>query len=193
MADDRLARLERASATDPSAREALQATADRYRDPADVLRDKLSSAYVGIQRAVDYYHGDCDDANSCDVSAAMRHGYYLWAAHLLSDATDECPKLDKAWDRINREATELGGPDGLALLGRILDSERDGLCDVEHLECSECNAVCWDASPGDSCGNCLAILTKACAGCGNASQGIDLEPAANGEGDICVDCQEFEG
>jgi hypothetical protein len=36
-------------------------------------------------------------------------------------------------------------------------------------------------------------FAEPCAGCGNASQGIDLAPAANGEGDICEDCRGFEG
>lgn len=86
----------------------------------------------------------CHD-NSCDIRAAMEHGFYLWAGHLLTGAT-ECPETEAAFLAINPSREEL-------------DKECEELLEsVPHLKCKSCNAICWDAEPGQACGNCLAPL-----------------------------------
>ena len=98
-----------------------------------------------LRRALQREH-PCDD-NSCDIRAAMRAGCYLWAAHLLSGATDEgieetCAILDK-----------------LKPAERTLEAERKKLLKVPHVNCEHCNAYIWDAHAPVHCDNCGKVAT----------------------------------
>ncbi len=84
--------------------------------------------------------------NACDIDAAQRAGCYLWAAHLLTGATDE--GIDET-ERIYAKLSPSGHR------SRRLEAERKRLLRVPHSEC-ECGAIVWD-SVGSRCGNCGGV------------------------------------
>lgn len=109
-----------------------------------------NTLYGDILRAVDTEH-PCSD-HSCDIAAAMDAGYILWAAHLLSGAT-ECPETEKALDAYFRHHGDVA-------YRRNLEDERLSLLGVPHVQCEDCGAINWELSGymPETCGNCCASL-----------------------------------
>jgi hypothetical protein len=113
-----------------------------------------------LRAALEAEHVERCGSSSCDIQAAFDHELYLWAAHLLVNATDE-----------GIEQTE-------ELLGAIdpsekdLDAERDYLVrSVRHATCPACNAVNWSrdhfVNAVERCSNCGRDFSlHTCAACG---------------------------
>lgn len=94
-------------------------------------------------------HGDCDNA-TCDIAAALRYGYALWAVELYSGAVED-DKFASLYASLPKVFAEMA------------EEERVAMCDTLcHRECTGCNAVTWcepeEASHFDTCDNCLAVL-----------------------------------
>ena len=95
------------------------------------------------------------DCNYCDISAALRAGFVLSAAHLLLGAT-ECPAVEAYLDR------EGGIPERRD--GWPLDWDKWVEWFHENsVECSKCGAFCFNDefcpnTFGDTCDNCGAEL-----------------------------------
>lgn len=83
---------------------------------------------------------DCHDNNTCDVNAAFHHECYLWAAKLLTSAT-ECPETEAALADFD--------PDE-----ETLEEERAKLLAMPHMTCGRCNAILWTEEARATCGNC---------------------------------------
>lgn len=92
-------------------------------------------------RALKDEHCSRCEQNCCDICAAYENRNYLWTAHLLTSATDDCEGTEKAYLELDPSAEEL-------------DKERDDLLEIPHLKCADCNAICWNATHGDMCDNC---------------------------------------
>lgn len=110
--------------------------------------NQLEALRSALRTALEEEHPEhlCHN-NTCDISAAIRHELYLWAARLLISATD-CPVTEQAF---------LTYYDGDKEGGFIHDYERERqeLLEVPHVRCPACNAVVWEPdSYGDTCGNC---------------------------------------
>ena len=111
---------------------------------------KLSSLRSELSDALEGDHYNCSD-NCCDISAAMNEGLYLWAAHLLTGAT-ECEATERAYARYQRAQRP-------AAFQRALEAERVALCALPHQECRSCNSIVWNGED-ETCGNCLARLPR---------------------------------
>lgn len=116
-------------------------------------RDKLSRALVQDH----CYLGDDNCDTACDIHAAWKGGYVLWAAHLLMGAT-ECPHVEAFFD-------PRAGPYGVEVPWAAIDAERDAFVEnTPHIACGDCNATNWDVKYGDRCGACGKPLLKASPG-----------------------------
>lgn len=83
--------------------------------------------------------------NACDIGKAMDCELYLWAARILTGAT-ECPRTTRVYSLINPTEAEL-------------EEEREALLQEPHGQCPKCNAVVWFGDYYDAtvtCGNCHA-------------------------------------
>lgn len=123
--------------SDPLTLESIDDVEDRYtdgevdkRDPDDRLREALEAEHP---------EQTCNN-NTCDITKAMSEGLYLWAAHLLTGAT-ECPRTEKA--------LALRAP-----TKQELDNECTELLECPHMRCSECNAIVWTDGDKVVCGSC---------------------------------------
>lgn len=105
----------------------------------------VRSLRLDVAEAVEFEH-DCDE-NSCDISAAMAHGYPLAAAHLLTGATDELHVLDAVLG-----AHTFNGDDVHAAMLADFDQWCENL--PAHWEC-DCGAIIWE-DDDTYCGNCGA-------------------------------------
>lgn len=119
---------------------------DRYtrdeiskRDPIDRLREALEAEHSE-------YECNNNNNNTCDISKAMREGLYLWAARLLTGAT-ECPRTSSALALCNPSKQEL-------------DEECADLLEHPHMTCGECNANVWTDEDKDTCGNCRETVQR---------------------------------
>lgn len=103
-----------------------------------------------LAAAIDYEH-PCEGDNTCDIAKAVECGYYLWAARLLSGAT-ECPETDAAALALSQE---MGGDEYEA----AMNEECRLLLEEPHRRCTLCNATVWaDANEAVDCGNCRATV-----------------------------------
>ncbi len=112
------------------------------------------AAYDGdaLARALEHDHPNCED-NTCDVTKAAAIGCYLWAAHLLSGAT-ECEETE---DALNDVFNQLGGK---ASFDQELELERQELLAQPHFECSSCGALIWTAEGEAFCSNCGKLVYR---------------------------------
>jgi hypothetical protein len=105
-----------------------------------------------LQKALEIEHNDKEASRrACDICAAIDGGYYLWAGHLLTGAT-ECPLTSAALAWIFEKKTEEEQR-------RTLEKERLELLETDHVSCPSCNAINWGDYLG-TCGNCLAVIPE---------------------------------
>lgn len=116
-----------------------------------------------LKKALEEDHCWADCGNACDIHAAYEEGHYLWAAHLLTGAT-ECPALERVfekygdvpWDVVRKDCDEFA------------DS-------VPNVECPGCGSVCWgvvyDEAYVHDCGHCGEELRRLTPGFLDAEMG----------------------
>lgn len=108
-----------------------------------------------LQEALEEEHPDCDDSH-CDIGFAMRQGYYLHAAFLLTGATD-CPQTEQVWAEMNQYFLDLlGDEDTRLLIDSVHWQQSEKMWQEPHWHCDACNAYNWTELSSDTCGNCLA-------------------------------------
>lgn len=99
--------------------------------------------------------GSCEGCpNTCDIHAAYDHGFYLWAAHILSGAT-ECPKTDLAVARL-----QLRLPKG-EYEAKLKHEGYEFLRTVRSLKCDGpkgCGSHVYTEDDLVTCGNCHATV-----------------------------------
>lgn len=87
---------------------------------------------------------DCRDER-CDITAAVEAGYPLWAAHVLTGAT-EAYETQAALDALRPTRAEI-------------EREREEFVEsVPHATCRKCGSTSWNAPPAETCADCLAPL-----------------------------------
>lgn len=113
----------------------------------------MTAAYDGdkLARAIEFDHPNCDD-NTCDLSKAAAIGCYLWAAHLLTGAT-ECEETEKAFNEVYNRL-------GKAAFDVELELERQQLLAEPHWECSECGSLIWTSEGEAFCANCGKLVYR---------------------------------
>jgi len=103
-----------------------------------------------LEQALDEDHPNVENCdNTCDISCAMKHKLFAWAAHLLTGAT-ECEATSEAYIKYKQTFLEPGEFEA------HLNQECDELCTIPHVTCDKCNAVIWefDKRHSDRCGSC---------------------------------------
>lgn len=99
-----------------------------------------------LAKALEKDHCWSDCGNACDIHKAWEEGLYLWAANLLTGATDE------------------GVEDTTKIFNSIPYSDEDLMVECEallacdHVVCDSCNATCWTEDRDATCGSCGAAL-----------------------------------
>jgi hypothetical protein len=112
-------------------------------------KDGAMGALERLKAALDAEHCDaCHDERTCDINVARRMGLYLYAGHLLANATDE---------GVDETTAAL---EALAPSQEDIDAEGDELCAVPHITCDACNAVNWRGVAERPCGACGAALPR---------------------------------
>lgn len=118
---------------------------------------RVREAYLRFQddlaEALDIEHyGEC--GATCDIHFAMEKECYLWAAHILTGATDEGIHRTSAILSAIMAWADVSSND--KSWQNALNDERDELCAYDHWTCEACNAVNWTddyRAPCDACGD----------------------------------------
>lgn len=103
---------------------------------------------MDIKQALRIEH-PCTD-NTCAIAEARRIGAYLWAAHLLSGAT-ECPNTEAA-------LAELRARHGDEVFDEALEMDRQGLLAQPHATCRSCESTVYGDEWPAECGCCGASV-----------------------------------
>jgi hypothetical protein len=97
--------------------------------------------------------GACNDDLSCDISYAYEQGYTLWAMYLF----DGCGAASEEFQRLY--ATLTGTKTRFKEFFKQARKEADHMCEQDHVECTDCNAVNWGVHSGEEfhCGSCARL------------------------------------
>lgn len=116
-------------------------------------KDHRRSLRIELEGALNEDHPNAEHCgNTCDISCAMAHKLFAWAAYLLTGAT-ECEATTETYIKYQQTFLEPGEFEA------HLDAEYRDLLAIDRVTCI-CGSVVWepDRKRGDNCGNCRAVI-----------------------------------